>query len=266
MQNIGILGGGWLGQALARFYSNKGKNIRISTTTSSKVETFTSNGWEAFVLQLQANAIEGDFDVFLSNLDVLIINIPPSKAFGKLDVALQQWIQNYYNLLTFPVIWISSTSVFEDAPNFPIYTEDDVPNGSDFSSQVLIRCEQQIASLYNPWHIIRLGGLLGADRHPIKFLSGRNDVPNPNAPVNLIVQEDVVLLIDKILQSKLANHIWHGVHPMHPKRMEFYTQAAEKRNLEIPIFSKNNTEVGKWISGEKTQEILGFQYTKEIHF
>ena len=74
MQNIGILGGGWLGQALARFYSNKGKNIRISTTTSSKIETFTSNGWEAFVLQLQANAIEGDFDNFLSDLDVLIID------------------------------------------------------------------------------------------------------------------------------------------------------------------------------------------------
>ncbi len=266
MQNIGILGGGWLGQALARFYSNKGKNIRISTTTSSKIETFTSNGWEAFVLQLQANAIEGDFDNFLSDLDVLIINIPPSKAFGKLDVALQQWIHLYGNLLTFPVIWISSTSVFEDAPNFPIYTEEDMPNGSDDSSQVLIRCEQQIVNLSNPWHIIRLGGLLGTDRHPIKFLSGRNNVPNPNAPVNLIAQEDVVLLIDKILHTKLANQIWHGVHPIHPKRMEFYTQAAEIRNITVPVFCKNKKEVGKWISGEKTQEILGFKYTQVITF
>lgn len=266
MQNIGILGGGWLGQALARFYSNKGKNIRISTTTSSKVETFTSNGWEAFVLQLQADVIEGDFDSFLSNLDVLIINIPPSKAFGKLDVALQQWIHLYGNQLTFPVVWISSTSVFEDAPNFPVFTEEDIPNGSDVSSRVLIGCEQQIAKLSTPWHIIRLGGLLGADRHPIKFLFGRVDIPNPNAPVNMIVQEDVVLLIDKILQSKLSNHIWHGVHPIHPKRVEFYTLAAEKRNIIAPIFSTNKKEVGKCISGEKTQEILDFQYTQKIDF
>lgn len=266
MQHIGIFGGGWLGQALAHFYSNKGMKIRISTTTASKVETFISNVWESFILQLQADAIEGDFDAFLTDLDVLIINIPPSKAFGKLDVALQQWIKIYQSKLSFPIIWISSTSVFEDLPNFPVYSEDAIPNGKDVGSQVLIQCEKQIASLSNPWHILRLGGLLGADRHPIKYLSGRYDVPNPNAPVNMIVQEDVVRLIDKIIQSKLTNKIWHGVHPLHPKRIKFYTQAADKRNLPVAVFSENPIETGKWISGKKTQEILGFEYTKEINF
>ena len=50
--------------------------------------------------------------------------------------------------------------------------------------------------------VIRFGGLIGYDRMPGKFLTGKKDLPNGDAPVNLIHRDDCVQIIYQIIKNE----------------------------------------------------------------
>jgi hypothetical protein len=45
--------------------------------------------------------------------------------------------------------------------------------------------------------VLRFGGLIGEDRNPFKFIAGRENMDNPDAPINLIHQADCIGIILK---------------------------------------------------------------------
>ena len=130
---------------------------------------------------------------------------------------------------------MSSTSVYGDS--FPIVeiTEETKPNPDTESGKQLAITERHLQS--NPHFkttIIRFGGLLGDDRHPITFLAGKTNVENPDAPVNLIQREDCIGIIEKIL-NQVEYDIWgetfNAVAPQHPTRKAYYQKKAELFNF-----------------------------------
>ncbi|GIR81555.1 MAG: hypothetical protein CM15mP83_2810 [Flavobacteriaceae bacterium] len=50
--------------------------------------------------------------------------------------------------------------------------------------------------------IVRLGGLIGDDRHPVKQLAKLPIVHNPEAPINLIHKTDAIGLLRYFLKNK----------------------------------------------------------------
>mgnify|MGYP001479362126 FL=1 len=109
-----------------------------------------------------------------------------------------------------------------------------------------------------------MGGLLGGDRHPVKFLAGRQDVANPQAPVNLIQQQDAIHLILKVLQQEKFGEVFHGVYPLHPSKKEYYSAKAKELNVEPPAFDTASITKGKKISSTNTQKELEFVFRDEI--
>ena len=115
--------------------------------------------------------------------------------------------------------------------------------------------------------ILRFGGLIGEDRHPIKFLAGRKNIENPNAPINLIHQEDCIGIILEILRQtqndKLnGNETFNAVTPFHPSRKEYYTQKAIDLNLALPEFNSESLTFGKTISSTKIETVLKYTFAK----
>jgi nucleoside-diphosphate-sugar epimerase len=88
------------------------------------------------------------------------------------------------------VLFISSTSVYNDVDAF--VTEETIARPATESGKQLLETEQLLQSNINFKTTIRFGGLIGEDRHPVKFLAGRENLENPNAPINLIHQEDCI--------------------------------------------------------------------------
>jgi nucleoside-diphosphate-sugar epimerase len=89
------------------------------------------------------------------------------------------------------VLFISSTSVYNDVDAF--VTEETIARPATESGKQLLETEQLLQSNINfKTTILRFGGLIGEDRHPVKFLAGRENLENPNAPINLIHQEDCI--------------------------------------------------------------------------
>jgi nucleoside-diphosphate-sugar epimerase len=110
---------------------------------------------------------------------------------------------------------------------------------------------------------LRFGGLIGEDRNPIRFLAGRNNIENPNAPINLIHQDDCIGILLKIIESNCWGETFNAVAPFHPSREDYYTQKAKEFQLELPIFAASKPSVGKTILSDKLEKVLNYQFIKD---
>lgn len=276
-KKISILGCGWLGLHLAKSLLSKGLEVKGSTTSESKLEVLKNAGILPFQIQLEAHQIIGNIEEFLKETDVLVIDIPPGLRKETLTANEMTFVNKIKNLIPYieksgiqKVIFVSSTSVYGD--DFPIVeiTEETTPNPDTESGKQLVITETLLQSNTNfKTTIIRFGGLLGEDRHPIKFLAGRTNVENPDAPVNMIQREDCIGVIEKALEfAQDDNWEWNqtlnAVAPQHPTRKDYYHKKAENLNLPLPTFAENSESKGKIISSEKVETILGYSFQKEI--
>ena len=251
--NISILGCGWLGLPLAKRLVEEHHSVKGSTTTRHKMSSLTSGGISPYYIKLYEEGVEGDLSAFLSGADCVIVDIPPgirtdpdSNFVGKIG-RLKKYLEQ---TSAKKVIYISSTSVFKNSAEIREYTENDLPDAESKAGSQLISAENIIKSGNYKSVILRFGGLIGAGRHPVNYLSNQKNIGNPGAPVNLIHQQDCINLIKAIIDSNFETGVINGVFPEHPSKKEYYTKIAGMRNLALPEFDDSSTSKGKIISSE----------------
>ena len=272
---ISILGIGWLGFPLAKKLIEIGYDVKGSTTSVSKLDLLKSNNIQPFQIELSEDSIKGNIEGFLENSEILIIDIPPklrSNPNENFVAKIKLLVAEIEKSNIKNVLFISSTSVYADAFPIAIIDENTLPNPDLENGKQLVESENILLSnTHFQSTIIRFGGLIGEDRNPIKFLSGKTNVDNPDAPLNLIHQEDCIGIICKILkndemlkQVQHDNRIFNAVAPQHPTRKEYYTQKAVQNNLPIPIFDDSKQSIGKQISSKKVEAFLNYTFKKEL--
>lgn len=261
MKQISILGCGWLGLPLAESLIGKGFPVKGSTTSLDKIPVLETIGIHAFQIEVSGAEIKGEINLFLDNSEILIIDIPPKLR----SVTSENFVQKIQNLIPFiekstvkKVIFISSTSVYSDDNS--IITEATKPNPDTESGKQLLEVENLLQSNVNfKTAVIRFGGLIGENRHPIHFLAGRQNLENPEAPINLIHQTDCIRIIEKIIELDIWNDTFNAVAPYHPARKEYYTLKAVELNLPLPEFA-SGISIGKTIVSDKLETILDYKF------
>ena len=264
---ISILGCGWLGFPLAKSLVEKGFSVNGSTTSENKLSILSTDGILPYLISVTENEIVGDFNAFLENSEILIIDIPP-KLRGGFSESFVSKIKNLIPLIeksaVKKVIFVSSTSVYADS-NSEI-TENTKPQPETESGKQLLEAERLLFSNSTfQTTIVRFGGLIGEDRHPIYFLAGRKNIENPDAPINFIHQKDCIGIIEEILNQVQndnikGNEIFNAVTPFHPTRKDYYTQKTMELKLPLPEFDTSKPSVGKLILSEKIEKFLGYQF------
>ena len=273
MTQISILGCGWLGLPLAKALLENGFLVKGSTTSVGKLSVLKNLGIQAFQIELSETKIQGEVDSFLENSKILIIDVPPKLRGSSTDPSTtlrMTFVEKIKNVIPFiekssveNVLFISSTSVYGDTSTSLSVTEETELNPDTESGRQLVQTEQLLQSNSNfKTTILRFGGLIGEDRHPIKFLAGRKNIENPNAPINLIHQEDCIGIIQKIIELNSWNETFNAVTPFHPSRKEYYTQKAINLALDLPEFNAENSSFGKTISSSKVEKVLGYSFRK----
>jgi nucleoside-diphosphate-sugar epimerase len=265
MRQISILGCGWLGFPLAKSLVKKGFSVQGSTTSSEKRSLLQNAGITPFQIALFENKIVGEIDLFLKNSEILIIDIPPklrSDAKENFVGKIQMLIPFIEKSSVRNVLFVSSTTVYAD-DNTTI-SESTAPHPTTESGKQLLETEQLLQSNFNQTTIVRFGGLIGEQRHPIHFLSGRKNLENADAPINLIHQEDCIGIIEKVMEKECWNEVFNAVAPHHPTRKKYYTQKAIDLNLPLPEFDENKTSVGKIISSEKLATVLNYKFKNDL--
>jgi nucleoside-diphosphate-sugar epimerase len=264
MTQISILGCGWLGLPLAKSLLQNGFPIKGSTTSLEKISLLESEGITPFLVRLEEQQISASVADFLADSQILIINIPPKLRGG----STENFVAKITTLLPFienstveKVLFVSSTSVYGE--DNEVVTEATVLNPDTEGGRQLAIVENvlQKNSRFQTT-ILRFGGLISDDRNPVRFLSGRENIENPDTPINLIHQDDCIGIIEKIIALNSWDETYNAVAPFHPTRQEYYTQKATELNLALPKFAALNTIVGKTILNNKVIEVLDYSFIK----
>jgi nucleoside-diphosphate-sugar epimerase len=260
MLNIAVIGCGWLGLPLAVSLVKNNYTVFGTTTSINKIPYLKELGISSFILDLskpiQINQVE-----FLNKIDLVIINIPPSKLKG--DKSYSDSLLELVKLIqtSTKIILISTTGVYPD--EVQLADESYKFKSEDLEKETVQAEVKLIDYLTNRLTIIRLAGLLGEDRHPVKFLAGRKDIPNGNAPINLIHQNDAIGIINKVIDENYWGEIINGCYPSHPVKSQYYTDKAILLDLEPPLFLNQGEECKK-VSEIKSIKELKYSYSSPI--
>jgi nucleoside-diphosphate-sugar epimerase len=263
---VSVLGCGWLGLPLAQTLLVRGFAVNGSTTTASKLATLEREGINAFTLLLAEEGITGDTSSFLEGSHILIIDIPPklrkenSESFTDKIATL---IPHIEKAGIKKLLFISSTSVYADDNS--VVTEDTTPLPDTESGRQLLETEILLQSnaLFKTT-ILRFGGLIGGDRHPVHYLAGKENLENPEGPVNLIHRDDCIGIILKIIAKEAWGDTYNAVAPEHPTREEYYTQKAAALGLELPKFTHEKAATGKTVTPDKLISSLGYTFIASL--
>ena len=262
MEQISILGCGWLGLPLAENLIEKGFSVKGSTTSPNRIGELESKEIEAYIIELLSDEILGDFKCFLQNSKTLIIDIPP-KLRGENPESFVDKMKSFVETAVLNssienVLFISSTSVYGNAAIF--VNEETIEQPETLSGKELLETEyflQQQKAFKTT--ILRFGGLIGGSRNPAKSLSGKANIASPNAPINLIHQDDCMGIITAIIEQGFWGEKVNASAPYHPTRKEYYVSKAKELGLPLPEFEENDTS-GKVIDSSKLIKELGYHF------
>ena len=267
-KHISIIGCGWLGLPLATALVKNGHIVKGSTTSSIKIEVLKKAGIIPFMVSISDDGISGAIDDCLKNSEILVINIPPglrknpdANFVKQMDLLCSHVERSEIK----KVLYISSTSVYEETLEIPMITEDRAPNGKSSSSKQLIGAEHVFkTNCHFETTILRFGGLIGGSRNPAKYLSGKKEATDPEGPVNLIHQDDCIAIIETIIKNEHWNTDFNAAAPQHPSREIYYTTLCKMQNLPLPQFDHTKASKGKIISNGKVERILNYDFQHHL--
>ena len=258
-----VLGCGWLGLALAHALVANGHRVAGTTTSPENLPGLQAAGIEPHVLRLGAD-FGGSGEALLHRLlhaaDVLVLNVPPrAAAAGAYPTLLRPVHRAVAAAGTRHVLFVSSTSVYPNEPR--LMREADAVSTRDAASDVL-RAEGHFVPRYGQWKstVVRLGGLIGPDRAPGRFLAGRQNLGQGNAPVNLVHLTDVVGVLSAIIKHEVWGHTFNVCAAQHPPRRDFYPAAAEFLKLESPTFTDEHGVSGKTIDSSLVRQAVPYTF------
>lgn len=259
-QSVSIIGCGWLGAPLAQRLLREGYRVAGSSTRTSKVQKLAQMGVEAQELVFQPQGTLGNLSPLLQH-ELLILNIPPGRRNPKVaedySASLAPLVHALSRGTVQHLLFIGSTSVYGNASG--TITEDSLLTPASGSGKALVQVETQLRQHFPSVTTLHPGGLVGPDRHPGRFLAGKTDLANGDAPVNLIHQEDLIGLILAIIERQAFGETFLGCAPEHPSRRAFYTHAARALGLPPPTFLDGG-KTSKRIHSERIGPLLNYDW------
>lgn len=257
MQSVSIMGCGWFGLPLAKTLLSLGFTVKGTKTNTAAAQQLTQLGIQGFALSLPcSNSIPTE----LLDSDILIINLPPGlrKEKSQYLLQLQQIAGAAAQIHYKQVVYVSSSGIYAEQG---ADLDESSPIGSSVKSQTLWQAEQLISTQLSAdaTTIFRFAGLVGASRHPGRFLANKKDVSGGNLAVNLVHLNDIISATVHVLEHKNSAGTFNICSDVHESREAFYIAAAHSLNVIPPTFSKEHKPQRK-INGQHITTKLGYSY------
>jgi nucleoside-diphosphate-sugar epimerase len=260
MNDISILGCGWLGLPLAEHLIKKGYKVKGSVTSPQKLATLEEKGIQPFLIKITDTEITGEELSGFFASEILVINFPPSRREDILTYHPAQMgllIEAVKKSSIKHIVFVSSTSVYPDL-NREVFETDDTAVPPKTSGKALLLVEEMLKKAFSTT-VVRFAGLIGYDRQPGRFLAGKKEVENGDAPINVIHQDDCIAIITAIIEQQVWNETFNACSDVHPLRRIFYTKAADKIGLPLPEFKAGNQSF-KIINSDRLKQRLNYSF------
>jgi nucleoside-diphosphate-sugar epimerase len=258
---IGIVGLGWLGLELGKSFQKSKHSVWGTVRSDQKAKELSGQDMSVHPWQFPEEPSASILALAMET-DVLILTLPPSN-FTKEDP------KNYAEVLNAwkercsaqtKIIYTSSIGVYPD----------DLENATEDSSlkenhPIVLAENTLLKNTRSRVTILRLAGLIGEDRNPVRFLVKKEENDTPSKPVNLIHRLDIIGVIKMILEKNYFGEILNVVHPNHPSRREYYCKMAELLNLPTPQFTQKEEKMNyKVVNCSKLASHLGYNQFLEL--
>jgi len=265
-KTVAIAGLGWLGKPFAVHLQTLGYRVKGSATSIEKASILQQRGFDAYHLEISEAGISGSPQVFLSEIDYLVIMIPPGlrrNTGANYVLKMTHLLSEVEKAKVKRVILVSSTSVYDDSQG--MVTEKTLPKPAGIAGNQLLEVEQLFfTSDKIKTSIVRFGGLFGGSRQPTRYLAGRDNLIDGHAPVNLIHRVDCIGILSEIIKQDAFGHIFNAVTPEHPTKSDYYTKKAIKLGLFPPSFAKAEDEVFKQVDSELLDLVLKYTFKHRL--
>ena len=262
-RKIAVLGCGWLGLPLAKKLHSNGHTVKGSTTTKEKLLRLESNGIDPFLIHCAEENCDG-IGPFLNEIECLVLALPPGLRRNpnrRFDLVIEHLADKIQQTTIQQLIFISSTSVYGNVVGD--IDETTRPTPISISGKQLLKCEEILLNLSSvKTTVLRFGGLVGSDRHPIHALAKNDFIENPEGKINLIHLEDCIECIVSIVEKENDGGVFNAVCPYHPSRKTYYATIAKEAGIELPPFLQSTTQNRRIIS-EKIQKVFDIKFNVE---
>lgn len=238
---ISIIGCGWLGLPLCKVLVEAGYHVLGSTTSREKLDILKGAGISPVLFKLDPMPVGENFNQLFES-ELLIINIPPGRKTNPPHFYEEQIKYLKYRLKNSKVervIFISSTSYYPNTnAEVTTDTEFDLSNGS---SEAVVKGELQINQIDQEVVVLRCGGLMGENRIPGRWFSGK-ETSGASTPVNYIHREDVIRVINHLLKNwPKKSDVFNLVSDDHPTRKQVHEKMAREYGFEPPLWIEPQT-------------------------
>ncbi|MES2799760.1 MAG: epimerase [Bacteroidota bacterium] len=248
MKKIGIIGCGWLGLHLAKHLATENKII-CTNTTSEKRETLQELGFESVEIHFSDDLIvQNDRNqAEVGEIDCFIICIPFSRK-----ITDQQLRNRFHNLVHFlsgfdrQIILMSSIGIY---PESTAEIDESTFDDKELNPQMLF-IENLFQNNFPNSNILRLGGLMGANRIFSKYANG-----DLSQVVNHVHYQDICCVVERMIENNTNAKIYNVVAPLHPSKQEIINYQTKKEE-----FFEVNSKFGKTVSSKKLQIELAYDF------
>lgn len=253
---IFVLGAGFIGKPLAINLKELNYDVAVSIRNPENNTAFTEQGIAVHNFQVG----ESQVPIF-NEIRTLVIAYPIGSRRMNPGAHLEQeqWIAEHFpeNQLK-QVILTSSTSVYPDG--IGEVNQNCVARPNDHG-KIQLEYEEALREIYgSKMTVLRMAGLLGKNRHPGRFLAGKTDIPNPQSPVNMVHQGDVVRFIVELITREISPDVVNLCHDNHPVRQIYFRSASKALGLEAPTFSTQQISNPKLVNNALSKSLFGFEY------
>ncbi len=241
---IGILGCGYVGQALALYWKQKGHQIAVSTRRLERIASLQQIADQVYLLD-SPSALS-----FITQQEALLISVAPdsSSDYDSTYLKTSQFVaqQAIHSSSLKHIIYTSSTSVYGDhagnwvnetTPIMPKYEQAKILYETE---QTLLKCSSSHLNVC----IFRLGEIYGPGREIESRLQRTHAqlfAGTGEAYTNLIHLDDIIRGIDFSLEHHLQG-IFNLCNDFHIPRRLFYDQLCKKE--QIPSIQWDPTRMG----------------------
>ncbi|KZN64141.1 hypothetical protein [Pseudoalteromonas luteoviolacea] len=247
-----VLGAGWLGNALAQDAKSAGWQVEATRRTADNQTQIS-----AFCL-----TDSGLHHTLTLNDAYWVCAIPPRmrQADSNYLETLQHALTTAQNMACKGFILCSSTAVYDTADG--VYTEQSTLSERDSKRQQVLQGAEDLVRNAGG-KIVRLAGLVGPEREPGRFISGKHLSSSSQASVNMLHQQDAVNGLMCIVENwSNAQDIYNLCHPAHPTKHDYYQKHCTTHGSIPPTFS-SEVKSERIIDGSAVCQ-LGFSYDNEI--
>lgn len=264
MKSVAIIGLGWLGLPLAKHLQASNWQVIGTKRNDVDVKTMHHQGISAVKLILTPDLKGEPVDLAqLFNVHHLVINVPPSKAFtdlGDYTQAVKNIVNTAIKHTVKHIVFIGSTSIYPNKAG--IFNENCTLDPDNEVGIALKDLQKWLFTLDVPiaCDVLHLAGLIGEQRHPVKFLAGRAGLAQGNQPVNLIHQYDCLRAIELLLNHVSGKRVYNLVATQHPPKGDYYVTMAKLLGFEPPDYLYSDNDIQRIIQGNKIVQELGFSY------